>query len=1032
VARIHDVAATLGAGDVGILNIPVTLSDPVGDGSNYGIHIGPEVADPDSPNYDPDNGGPWYKMFDFASHLPYDWERKRLYFSGGMHAVGVVDPTHLACSHFAYSITDDFYTKIPFSASQQAALQGSNTHTYNLQAFVAGSRHFLHEAGNSPVVRSFSTDFDDPGDIGATAANYSGTELSGGSTWRGALVYFPERKSVIRFNGDTVFEKTINATSWSTLFSDATWNAPDNEGCLLRYNPVHKCVLVGGGSAARYFRVLWADGTNTAVTSPPSDMGCYFANYALCDADAVSGNFVVVSTQVSGASLVDDYRVYDYDPSDDGRGWVRHDGTGGTVDVEANLPVPIGNVSGSGISHALFDVVMGSAWDLGVLVLMGPFGTYVYKHAANTWADNGGPPRSIFKTLLPGVTETIELTDQSELTYNLSGNAALEAAVEAVAGPVTDVGSSGNCRPVHYPWADTFSTMAIVDGMLQVSMPPFAGESHGLFTKTLDVPGQGSLTASDSNVFWFQFKWKASAAYFSNLWRHVYNNYQGLGTVSCTAGSTTVTFSTYTGVTSAIIGAEITIGEGGGFVPDIYTITGTPTSSSITVNTSPAPSTNGVGAAWDISGSIGKQGNVDPTPVSIDGIKMVLWHALGPILLNARTNSAFVLDNAIDGYYVSSAGGSLPHLNDGDFYQDPVNIVTVRMEQRSNRGLNSRCEIWIANAETGEIVKVVNDETADMANEGFTAIEIQPHATRLDSTQNRPTAYVYYSEFTFSSDPIPLLGAAPSLVAGPSLASVSPDNGNPGTSVPVTLTGSNFDVGYLGGDANVVIDAPLTVDSVVVVNSTTITCDIDIALFVPSADYDVRVRTDGGLSSRRPFTVNDITGTVLGYSGPGLSSSFYSPDTLVATGPFTAASSGTAIAMHAYLPGGVDVTLGYYDNDGNLIACTSGGSFSGSPGLKERAISGPIVSGTTYWLVMWSNSSINPVHFDAASGRGKFAASTYSSGNMPAAFPSSTVLNLDTLIFLEYVAGGSLVDAHNKTKRPRGRGRPNMRGSYLR
>lgn len=1012
-SAFHDAAATLGAGEFVRFHTPE-------DGSGYGVAIGPEVANPSSPYYSqyPASTHVWYKGFDFQSRIHYDLERKRFHHRGGLHSEA--EPAipnslvYLTITHAVYDIGDDTFTKIPFSASQQAVYNGVNAHGYNLQAVIGGSREFLDLGANGTQIRTFNIDKDNPVDIGATAADYPSP--TGGGSSRGFIEHFPERKSVIFLHSGSgnIYEKFIKpGTSWNLVASLSSAINFGYDGIAAIYNPLHKCMLIGG-KAADYniqmpvFKVYWVDGSVTNVAAFPANTSAYFADSALIECDPVSGKFVLFSSTLDLTA----YRVYEYDPTNDGAGWVRR------TDVEANIPVPLGATGGG--NYFLFDVLVGSAWDLGVFMFWSPFGTYLYKHSANTWAENGGPPWDVYKNMIPGVCEYQEFKDQSELTYNFGGNNTLKAACESVVGTtLTDYGSAGNTRPVAYPWGPTYAVPHIyqeLDGRkrLKINMPSKNSEAPGTFFWQFSGGPYAWPATDNTNVYWFQFKYEGSPELWNNFWRKCYRNSQGGGLLVCSAGSTTVQCQSGAGpvggLTNAVVGKKITISNqgNGNFVEAEYTIQSLTNESTMVLNTSPAPQADANGGFYNIEGTV-------TTPVSIDGIKLVDQYGAGWVILNGRlSGQPFNLGNKPQGYTQSGGAWQLPENTTVPFVTDGEQVITCRMEVLAPGTVGNRCEIWIGNPATGQVQKS-HDSLLGFQDSGFTRMEILPHATFADACYVHSEAFVYYSECIVSSAPLPFLGASPSSIAAPSLTSISPASANPGTTASLTLTGANFSVGYQGGNAQVILQSPLTLSGApVIVNDTRIDCNVIIPLAAGAGQKSIRVQTDGGFSSTRYLTINDISGTLLGYQTPGATSTFISGNYIVACGPFTALSSGTAIKMHAYLPADLDITLGYYTAAGSLVACTAGGVFTGSAGLKNRPIqNGTIVEGTQYYLCIWAGAVINPIHADTLAGRGKFAAATYSPGNMPSTFPASpTVLNSDFIIYIEYVddnnSGGNL------------------------
>ena len=87
--------------------------------------------------------------------------------------------------------------------------------------------------------------------------------------------------------------------------------------------------------------------------------------------------------------------------------------------------------------------------------------------------------------------------------------------------------------------------------------------------------------------------------------------------------------------------------------------------------------------------------------------------------------------------------------------------------------------------------------------------------------------------------------------AGPTLASVSPNSGTRGTSVPVTLTGSNF----ASGTTLAVSGTGVTVGGVTILSPTTITATFTISTSATVSARSVTVKNAGGTSNSQTFTV---------------------------------------------------------------------------------------------------------------------------------------------------------------------------------
>ena len=94
--------------------------------------------------------------------------------------------------------------------------------------------------------------------------------------------------------------------------------------------------------------------------------------------------------------------------------------------------------------------------------------------------------------------------------------------------------------------------------------------------------------------------------------------------------------------------------------------------------------------------------------------------------------------------------------------------------------------------------------------------------------------------------------------AAPTLTGLSPNQGTPGTTVPVTLTGTNF---VVGGTTVTVNSGGVTAANVTVGGPTSLTADIVIDPAAVTGAHTVTVTTAGGTSGAQTFTVNAPTGS---------------------------------------------------------------------------------------------------------------------------------------------------------------------------
>ena len=101
--------------------------------------------------------------------------------------------------------------------------------------------------------------------------------------------------------------------------------------------------------------------------------------------------------------------------------------------------------------------------------------------------------------------------------------------------------------------------------------------------------------------------------------------------------------------------------------------------------------------------------------------------------------------------------------------------------------------------------------------------------------------------------PTPAAAQSPPPPAAPTLTSVAPNQGTPGTTVAVTLTGTNFVVGATTVTVN---SGGVTATNVIVGSTTSLTADIVITAAAVLGAHTVTVTTSHGTSGAQTFTVN--------------------------------------------------------------------------------------------------------------------------------------------------------------------------------
>lgn len=248
----------------------------------------------------------------------------------------------------------------------------------------------------------------------------------------------------------------------------------------------------------------------------------------------------------------------------------------------------------------------------------------------------------------------------------------------------------------------------------------------------------------------------------------------------------------------------------------------------------------------------------------------------------------------------------------------------------------------------------------------------------------------------------------------PTLSSINPAAGAPGTAVAVTLTGTNF---VAGATLNV-SGAGVTVSSVSVVSGTSITATLTIDAAATPGARNVTVTTAGGTSNVVTFTINP-------------------PPTLSSTNP-----SSLAVTITSSVPvGGYQVTINYDKNIVNLSASnlsggaapfsrTEVGTFAtnidnatGTVGLSQFTTSNPrtgtftvanlvftpVGVGTT--ALTLSNVSVSDPEGNSLPNGGLAITSTSLTANQAAISPASTLRGTAvpvTLTGTNFIAGATV------------------------
>uniref|UniRef100_Q01V12 Cell surface receptor IPT/TIG domain protein n=1 Tax=Solibacter usitatus (strain Ellin6076) TaxID=234267 RepID=Q01V12_SOLUE len=166
--------------------------------------------------------------------------------------------------------------------------------------------------------------------------------------------------------------------------------------------------------------------------------------------------------------------------------------------------------------------------------------------------------------------------------------------------------------------------------------------------------------------------------------------------------------------------------------------------------------------------------------------------------------------------------------------------------------------------------------------------------------------------------------------AAPTLTSVSPATGVQGTSVPVTLSGTNFVSGTTVATSN----AGITVGNVTAVSTTQATATFTIAANAAVGAVGVTVTKAGGTSAPAAFTVNAVAPSVTSMwptSGPPgtaviVTGAHFGPSQGASTVTFNGVNAGAA---GSWSDTSITVTVPSGANTGNLVVTVGGVASNG-------------------------------------------------------------------------------------------------------
>jgi hypothetical protein len=184
------------------------------------------------------------------------------------------------------------------------------------------------------------------------------------------------------------------------------------------------------------------------------------------------------------------------------------------------------------------------------------------------------------------------------------------------------------------------------------------------------------------------------------------------------------------------------------------------------------------------------------------------------------------------------------------------------------------------------------------------------------------------------------------VVAVPALFSITPAFGLAGTSVSVTLTGSDF---VAGGTTVIASGTDVAVSSVNVINTATLTAVLTIAGGATSGFRNVRAVTIGGASNTETFTVCCAIAPISGLPGTAV------PVTVTGQG-FVAGATAVTISGTGITIGGITVTSTTTLNTTLTIAAWA------PPGARGVTVTTGAASGSVTFWVPATQVTDNSIH----------------------------------------------------------------------
>jgi hypothetical protein len=326
--------------------------------------------------------------------------------------------------------------------------------------------------------------------------------------------------------------------------------------------------------------------------------------------------------------------------------------------------------------------------------------------------------------------------------------------------------------------------------------------------------------------------------------------------------------------------APLTVNVGAGITVSNVMIV---SSTSVTANLAIAPSasigqynvsvTTSAGTSGNASFSVTPAGNMLPTLTSIrpssgspgttvnvtlsgtnftpqTGVRLAGSGAAysNVVVVNSTTiTAAFALSSAVaigphNVYVVTSAGNS----NILTFTATAVSAPTLTSISPAIGAQGSSLNVTLTGTNFVSGASVKSNSAAVTASNVAVVSATQITAT-LNISPTAPPGNISVTVATTAGTSAPVLF---SVVGAPTLTSISPSTGTQGSSVPVTLTGTNF-----VAPLTVNVSAGITVSNVMIASSTSVTADLAVARSAGVGQYNVSVTTSAGTSGNASFSV---------------------------------------------------------------------------------------------------------------------------------------------------------------------------------